>query len=384
MTYVDESRTAALALEDGRIFPGRPFGAPVETDGEVVFTTCMTGYQEIATDPSFRGQLVCLTYPIIGNYGVTPGDDESRQPWVSALIVREYVDEPSHWQMTGTLDAYLREHNIPGIADVDTRALTRHIRTHGLIRGVLVPDRAGMGDAELVERARRAHLTSDIDAVGDVSAPASRDYAGVLDGPHVVVLDCGLKENIVRSLVARGCRVTVVPHDTPYTEVRALAPDGLLCSPGPGDPENAMAAVDTVRRVLDDGTPYAGVCLGHQLLALAIGAQTSRLPFGHRGGNHPVLDLMTGQVRVTSQNHGFKVEPDSIPTANGWRVAHLNLNDGSVEGLSHDSLPAFSIQYHPEGAPGPQDSQDLFDRFLAMVATYRAARQPDPAAGAAN
>ncbi len=384
MTYVDESRTAALALEDGRIFPGRSFGAPVETDGEVVFTTCMTGYQEIATDPSFRGQLVCLTYPIIGNYGVTPGDDESRQPWVSALIVREYVDEPSHWQMTGTLDAYLREHGIPGIADVDTRALTRHIRTHGLVRGVLVPDRVGMGDAELVERARRARLTSDIDAVGDVSAPASRDYAGVLDGPHVVVLDCGLKENIVRSLVARGCRVTVVPHDTPYAEVRALAPDGLLCSPGPGDPENAMAAVDTVRRVLDDGTPYAGVCLGHQLLALAIGAQTSRLPFGHRGGNHPVLDLMTGQVRVTSQNHGFKVEPDSIPTANGWRVAHLNLNDGSVEGLSHDSLPAFSIQYHPEGAPGPQDSQDLFDRFLAMVATYRAARQPDTTVEAAN
>ncbi len=384
MTYVDESRIAALALEDGRIFPGRSFGAPVETDGEVVFTTCMTGYQEIATDPSFRGQLVCLTYPIIGNYGVTPGDDESRQPWVSALIVREYVDEPSHWQMTGTLDAYLREHGIPGIADVDTRALTRHIRTHGLVRGVLVPDRAGMGDAELIERARRARLTSDIDAVGDVSAPVSRDYAGVLHGPHVVVLDCGLKENIVRSLVARGCRVTVVPHNTPYAEVRALAPDGLLCSPGPGDPENAMAAVDTVRRVLDDGTPYAGVCLGHQLLALAIGAQTSRLPFGHRGGNHPVLDLMTGQVRVTSQNHGFKVEPDSIPTANGWRVAHLNLNDGSVEGLSHDSLPAFSIQYHPEGAPGPQDSQDLFDRFLAMVATYRAARQPDTTVEAAN
>src|SRR4051794_39172581 len=330
MTYQGAGRVAALALEDGRIFPGRPFGAPVAAEGEVVFTTCMTGYQEIATDPSFRGQLVCLTYPIIGNYGVTPGDDESRQPWVSALIVREYVDEPSHWQMTGTLDAYLKEHGIPGIAGVDTRALTRHIRTHGLVRGVLVPDRAGMTDAELVERARRAPLTSDFDAVGDVSTLTERDYAGQADGPHVVVLDCGLKENIVRSLVARGVRVTVVPHDTPYAEIRALAPDGVLCSPGPGDPENADEAVETVRQVLESGTPYAGVCLGHQLLALAIGAKTSRLPFGHRGGNHPVLDLVTGQVRVTSQNHGFKVEPDSIPTARGWKVAHLNLNDGSI------------------------------------------------------
>ncbi len=372
MPFQGAGRIAALALEDGRIFPGRPFGAPVATDGEVVFTTCMTGYQEIATDPSFRGQLVCLTYPIIGNYGVTPGDDESRQPWVSALIVREYVDEPSHWQMTGTLDDYMREHAIPGIADLDTRALTRHIRTHGLIRGVLVPDRTGMSDAELVEQARRAPLTSDFDAVGDVSALTARDYAGPADGAHVVVLDCGLKENIVRSLVARGVHVTVVPHDTPYADIRALAPDGVLCSPGPGDPENADEAVATVRQVLDSGTPYAGVCLGHQLLALAIGAKTSRLPFGHRGGNHPVLDLVTGQVRVTSQNHGFKVEPDSIPTADGWKVAHLNLNDGSVEGLMHDDLPAFSIQYHPEGAPGPQDSQDLFDRFLTMVARYRA------------
>lgn len=375
MPFQGVGRTAALALEDGRIFPGRPFGARIAVDGEVVFTTCMTGYQEIATDPSFRGQLVCLTYPIIGNYGVTPGDDESRRPWVSALIVRDYVDEPSHWQMTGTLDAYLKEHEIPGIADVDTRALTRHIRTHGLVRGVLVPDRTGIADADLIERARRARLTSDIDAVGDVSAPSSRDYTGAADGPHIVVLDCGLKENIVRSLVRRGARVTVVPYDMPYDEIRALEPDGVLCSPGPGDPENAAAAVNTVRHVLDSGTPYAGVCLGHQLLALAVGARTSRLPFGHRGGNHPVLDLVTGQVRVTSQNHGFKVEPDSIPTADGWRIAHQNLNDGSVEGLAHASLPAFSIQYHPEGAPGPQDSQDLFDRFLTMVEADRMARR---------
>ena len=371
MTYQSAGRIAALALEDGRIFPGRPFGAAREAEGEAVFTTCMTGYQEIATDPSFRGQLVCLTYPIIGNYGVTPGDDESRQPWISALIVRQYVDEPSHWQMTGTLDDYLRGHGIPGIADVDTRALTRHIRAHGLIRAALVPDRRGMSDADLVAKARRAPITSEIDAVGDVSAPESRDYTAPHDAPHVVVLDCGLKEDIVRSLSARGIRVTVVPHDTPYADLRALEPDGVLCSPGPGDPENAQAAVETVRQVVEGGTPYAGVCLGHQLLALAIGAKTSRLPFGHRGGNHPVLDLVTGQVRVTSQNHGFKVEPDSIPTANGWRVAHLNLNDGSVEGLMHDSLPAFSIQYHPEGAPGPQDSQDLFDRFITLIAANR-------------
>jgi carbamoyl-phosphate synthase small subunit len=367
MPYQGAGRAAALVLEDGRIFPGSPFGAPVEAQGEVVFTTCMTGYQEIATDPSFRGQLVCLTYPIIGNYGVTPGDDESRCPWVSALIVRDYVDEPSHWHMTGTLDAWLKAHGIPGIAALDTRALTRHIRTKGLLRGVLVPNRGAYTDEELIAKAQAAPLTDEIDAVGDVSAPVPRDYAGAPDGPHVVVLDCGLKENIVRSLVARGARVTVVPHDTPYAEVQALEPDGVICSPGPGDPENADEAIATVRDVIESGTPYAGICLGHQLLALAIGAHTDRLPFGHRGGNHPVLDLMTGQVRVTSQNHGFRVLPDSIPTDRGWRIAHLNLNDGSVEGLVHESLPVFTIQYHPEGSPGPQDSQDLFDRFLGML-----------------
>jgi len=367
MVFTDTGRTAALALDDGRIFPGWSFGAYTQALGEVVFTTCMTGYQEIATDPSFRGQLVCLTYPIIGNYGVTPGDDESRHPWVSALIVREYVDEPSHWQMTGTLDAYLKEHGIPGIYGVDTRALTRHLRTFGLRRGVIVPDRAGMTDSDLVALACRAKTTDEIDAVGDVSVSQSREYAGADGGPHVVVLDCGLKEDIVRSLSRRGVRVTVVPHNTPYVEIRALNPDGLLCSPGPGDPENAQATVATVREALDAEMPYAGVCLGHQVLALAIGAKTSRLPFGHRGGNHPVLDLTTGQVRITSQNHGFQVDADSIPSEKGWRIAHLNLNDQSVEGLMHESLPAFSIQYHPEGAPGPQDSQDLFDRFLAIV-----------------
>lgn len=374
MGYTPIGRTAALALDDGRIFPGYGFGAAHQSLGEVVFTTCMTGYQEIATDPSFRGQLVCLTYPIIGNYGVTPGDDESRQPWVSALIVREYVDEPSHWQMTGTLDDYLKRHAIPGIHGVDTRALTRHLRTLGLRRGVLVPDRTGMSDDDLVALARQAKDTSQIDAVGDVSAPEARDYAATVGAPHVVVLDCGLKEDIVRSMQRRGVRVTVVPHDTPYADLRALDPDGLLCSPGPGDPENAMEAVATVREAVEGGMPYAGVCLGHQVLALAIGATTSRLPFGHRGGNHPVLDLTTGQVRITSQNHGFQVDADSVPAGRGWRVAHLNLNDNSVEGLQHDTLPAFSIQYHPEGAPGPQDSQDLFDRFLGIVRTRHAAR----------
>jgi len=379
MVFTGTDRTAALALDDGRIFPGWAFGARSQALGEVVFTTCMTGYQEIVTDPSFRGQLVCLTYPIIGNYGVTPGDDESRQPWVSALIVRDYVDEPSHWQMTGTLDAYLKTHGIPGIYGVDTRALTRHLRTLGLRRGVLVPDRTGLTDADLVALAHHAKTTDEIDAVGDVSAPQSREYAGRDAGPYVVVLDCGLKEDIVRSLVRRGVRVTVVPHDTSYTDIRALNPDGLLCSPGPGDPENAQATVATVRQALEDAMPYAGVCLGHQMLALAIGATTSRLPFGHRGGNHPVLDLTTGQVRITSQNHGFQVDADSIPSNRGWRIAHLNLNDRSVEGLMHDSLPAFSIQYHPEGAPGPQESLDLFDRFLGIVNERWAARKGNAA-----
>ncbi len=357
---------AVLALEDGRLFGGEPFGAIHEAGGEIVFTTSMTGYQEVATDPSFNGQIVTFTYPLIGNYGVTPGDDESWQPWVAGVIVREYCDEPSNWRADGTFDAYLKRHGIPGIMEVDTRALTRHLRDKGLLRGVLVPDRRGLSDAELVARARRAPLPSERNVVAETSIPAIAT-TGDPEGRHVVVLDCGHKRNIVRSLERRGLKVTVVPWDTGYDQIAALAPDGVTTSPGPGDPENVESAARTVRRIVDAGIPFMGICLGHQLLALGIGAGTSRLHYGHRGGNQPVKDLRTGEVHITSQNHGFKVDPEHVPTAAGWRVGKINLNDGSVEGLDHESRPAFSVQYHPEGAPGPQDNQYLFDRFVDLI-----------------
>jgi len=359
------SGNAAVVLEDGRIFRGESFGASGDVEGEVVFTTSMTGYQEVATDPSFRGQIVCMTYPIIGNYGVTPDDEQSRQPWISGMIVRDYNDEPSNWRSERTLADYFREHNIPAISGVDTRALTRHIRTLGAMRGVLVSDVAGRSDDELRERARAAWSPGDANVVADVT---SHEQRVVGNGDlHVVLIDCGVKENILESLKRRGVHVTVVPFDTPPDEIRALRPDGVLTSPGPGDPENADPAVDTVRSVVDDGVPYLGVCLGHQLLALAIGASTSKLKFGHRGGNHPVMDLDSGRVYVTAQNHGYQVDAESVPADRGWRVSQVNLNDGSVEGLAHLELPIFSVQYHPEGSPGPQDNQYVFDRFLDLL-----------------
>ena len=363
------SGNAAVVLEDGRIFRGRSFGAESDAEGEVVFTTTMTGYQEVATDPSFRGQIVCMTYPIIGNYGVTPDDDQSRRPWISGMIVREYCETPSNWRSEGSLGSYLQGHAIPAIAGVDTRALTRHIRTRGAMRGILVANVAERRVDDLVRQAKGAWSPSDANVVADVSAAEERTVGS---GPlHVVLLDCGVKENIVASLERRGVRVTVVPFDTPYTGIAALQPDGVLTSPGPGDPETAEPAVDTVKSVIDDGMPYMGVCLGHQLLALAIGATTSKLKFGHRGGNHPVLDISSGRIHITSQNHGYQVDADTIPEDRGWRVAQVNLNDRSVEGLAHESLPVFSVQYHPEGSPGPQDTQYVFDRFLDSLRQRR-------------
>ncbi|MDQ3548790.1 MAG: glutamine-hydrolyzing carbamoyl-phosphate synthase small subunit [Chloroflexota bacterium] len=359
------SGDAAVVLEDGRIFSGVSFGAERDAEGEVVFTTSMTGYQEVATDPSFRGQIVCMTYPIIGNYGVTSDDEQSRQPWISGMIVRDYNDIPSNWRSERSLGDYFRAHDIPAISGIDTRALTRHIRTLGAMRGLLVAKVGDRTHDDLRQRARTAWSPSDANVVSDVSSDEQRVVgSGDL---HVVLIDCGVKENILESLRWRNVHVTVVPFDTSIEEILALRPDGVLTSPGPGDPENADPAVETVRNVVDGGLPYLGVCLGHQLLALAIGASTSKLKFGHRGGNHPVIDIDSGRVYITAQNHGYQVDAASVPSSGGWRVSQINLNDGSVEGLAHASLPIFSVQYHPEGSPGPQDNQYVFDRFLDLL-----------------
>ena len=366
---------AALALADGRVFRGRSFGAPSDARGEVVFTTTMVGYQEVCTDPSFRGQIVCMTYPLIGNYGVNDDDDESRRLWAAGLVVREICDEPSHYRSNGTLADYLRRHGVPGLSGVDTRALTRHIRSVGDTRATIVTEAAGVSDAALVGLARTAPLPAEHDVVGEVTAPGLERF-GDDEGPHVVVVDCGVKRNILRSLRRRRARVTVVPFGTPYGDIARLRPDGVVVSPGPGDPANLDAALDLVASVVGAGTPFFGICLGHQLLARSIGARTTKLKFGHRGGNHPVRDERSGRITITAQNHGFEVDGQSLPRDEGWEIGFINLNDGSVEGLAHRSLPVLSVQFHPEAAPGPWDNDHLFDRFIAMVGEHRSADPP--------
>ncbi|MBA3414829.1 MAG: glutamine-hydrolyzing carbamoyl-phosphate synthase small subunit [Chloroflexia bacterium] len=354
-------------MADGRVFRGQAFGANTGGAGEAVFTTTMVGYQEVCTDPSFRGQLVCMTYPLIGNYGVDDAVDESRQPWIAGLIVREVCDAPSHARSVGTIDGYLRRHGIPGIQGIDTRALTRHIRTVGDTRAAIVVDTGELADDELVRIAQDASLPGERDVVAEVVAP-DVESLGPADGPHIVVVDCGVKRNIVRSLVKRGARVTIVPFGIQQRELERLGAAGVIVSPGPGDPAALDAGLDLVRGVIGSGTPYFGICLGHQLLARSIGAATVKLKFGHRGGNHSVRDEQTGRVTITSQNHGYQVEADSVPTADGWQISLVNLNDGSVEGLAHQTLPVMTVQFHPESSPGPLDNDDLFDQFLAMVA----------------
>jgi carbamoyl-phosphate synthase small subunit len=340
----------------------------------------MVGYQEVCTDPSFRGQIVCMTYPLIGNYGIQPDQDESRQPWIAALVVREHCDEPSHGDSIGTIDEYLKRHGIPGIAGVDTRALTLHIRQIGDTRGVIVQDAANVADAELVMRARGAPLPAERDVVGEVTARETEEL-GANDGPRIVVLDCGVKRNIVRSLVKRGARVSVVPFGTSLADIERLRPDGVVVSPGPGDPANLDAGLSVVEGVVERRIPYFGICLGHQLLARSIGAETRKLKFGHRGGNHPVCDVLTGHVTITSQNHGFEVDSASVPTETGWMVRLVNLNDGSVEGLGHRELPVMTVQFHPEASPGPRDNDHLFDRFLELVTKQRAVEAPGLGSG---
>jgi carbamoyl-phosphate synthase small subunit len=368
-----DSRSGAVVLADGRVFRGRPFGAEGDVEGEVVFTTTMTGYQEVATDPSFRGQIVCMTYPLIGNYGVNDDDNQSRRPWITGMVVRDYCDRPHYWRSRSTLGAYFKAHGIPALADVETRALTRHIRHQGAMAGILCSNLEGTSINELVTRAAHAWTPALSNVVADVSIKAVCKGER-RSGLHIVLIDCGVKKHIIELLEQRGATVTVVPFSTPAADIMALEPDGVLTSPGPGDPEQLELTAGTVGQVIEEGLPFFGVCLGHQLLALSIGATTSKLKFGHRGGNHPVRNLADGRVRITAQNHGYQVDADSVPTDRGWVISEVNLNDGSVEGLRHQSLPVFSVQYHPEGSPGPMDSEELFDRFLALVAESKAAR----------
>jgi carbamoyl-phosphate synthase small subunit len=381
MQMEQTEQIAVLALEDGTAFYGRPFGAVAALRdgrrGEVVFATAMTGYQEISTDPSYRGQMVCLTYPLIGNYGIAAEDVESRRPWVSALLVRECCDEYSNWRATESLDDYLVRNGIPGLCDFDTRALTRHLRTHGTLRGIL---RAYSAEAApdvkaLITQARGVLSVSELDVVGDVSCAAVEPWQPQPvrpDAPRVLLVDTGFKRNIARQLALRGFDVVLAPHDLDLQTVKRLRPDGVLLSNGPGDPECVAGLVELTRRLVwDERIPLMGICLGHQILGLAAGGRTSRLPFGHHGANHPVREVRTGRVTVTSQNHNFQVDAASIPCGSGLYVSHVNLSDGSVEGLAHDELLVFSVQYHPEAAPGPEDNRYLFDRFAAMIASER-------------
>ncbi len=363
---------AWLVLADGRVFEGVGVGAPGHATGEVVFNTSMMGYQEALTDPSYRGQILTMTYPLQGNYGTNPLMNESDELQVRGFVVREMTDLPSHWQSTATLSAYLEERGIPGIAEVDTRAITRHLRSRGVVMGTITSDET---PAEALARLRDEPDYAGLDYVSEVStheaydfedpdAPSSAAPTGA-PGPHVVVLDLGVKRNIMRLLRARGCTVTAVPHTTDAEAILAMRPDGVLISPGPGDPM-LLDHVVTAARGLIGRTPIMGICLGHQVIGRVFGASTYKLKFGHRGANHPVRDEASGRVYVTSQNHGFAVDGDHLEA--DVRVSQLHLNDGTVEGLQHATEPVFTIQYPSEASPGPNDTEFLFDRFLANVA----------------
>ncbi|MGH7481947.1 MAG: glutamine-hydrolyzing carbamoyl-phosphate synthase small subunit [Longimicrobiales bacterium] len=363
------SPAAYLLLEDGRRFEGVAAGAAGVALGEVVFNTSMTGYQEVLTDPSYSGQIVTMTYPLIGNYGVTAEDEESDRPQVSGFVVRELARIHTGWRATGSLNGYLRDSGIVALTEVDTRALTRHIRSAGAMRGGIA--RAGVSADELMERIRAHPRMESLDLTGAVTTPAAYEVAAIGEARHhVVAYDFGVKSHSPRLLAERGCRVTVLPASSRLDPLLERRVDGLFLSNGPGDPEAVGAAVEAIRTAADRDIPVFGICLGHQLIARAFGGLTYKLLFGHRGGNHPVRRLETGEIEITAQNHGFAVRgspEEGVPGAPDLRVTHVNLNDGTVEGLEHRTLPVFSVQYHPESAPGPHDSRYLFDRFVAEM-----------------
>jgi carbamoyl-phosphate synthase small subunit len=357
---------AYLILEDGSVHQGEAFGADTTGHGEVVFNTSMTGYQEVLTDPSYAGQLVTLTYPLVGNYGINQEDIESRRIQVAGLIVREHCDQPSHGRSKITLHEYLRSQGVPGISGVDTRAVTRRLRERGVMMGIIT----NQAPESTLARLKEIPRYGDLDLVRTVTT--ERRYAwddpGGEPNPtthRILVTDSGLKYNILRLLRRRGCEVIALPATTTAEEMLALQPSGVVLSPGPGDPQLLDYIVENVRKLLGR-TPIMGICLGHQLAARALGADTFKLKFGHRGANHPVKDLSNGKVYITAQNHGYAVDPNTLPS--NLEITHINLNDGTVEGLRHRDLPLFTIQYHSEASPGPQDNEYLFDQFLKVVA----------------
>jgi carbamoyl-phosphate synthase small subunit len=366
---------AKLALEDGTVFTGWSFGAAGETFGEVVFNTSMTGYQEVLTDPSYKGQIVTMTYPLIGNYGINAEDCESKKPQVDGFIVRACTRIPSNFRSHQSLDSYLRENNIPGLEGIDTRALVRRLRVRGAMRGVL--SSSDIDDASLVNKARNSPniVGRDLAKIVMPAKPfpwregfnspfATQDLKPGRRPHKVVALDFGMKWNILRCLVQIGCEVTVVPGSTSAKDILALEPDGIFISNGPGDPEPLTYAIDNIRQLVGK-KPMFGICLGHQLLGLALGAKTFKLKFGHRGANQPVLNKKTGQVEITTQNHGFAVDPTTLP--GDVEPTHINLNDNTLEGMRHKRFPVFSVQYHPEASAGPHDSTYLFEEFRKLM-----------------
>lgn len=370
-------RPALLALADGSVFRGLNFGAVGEAAGEVVFNTAMTGYQEILTDPSYKGQLVAMTYPEIGNYGVNDEDVESSRPYAEGFIVKEYWSRPSNFRSKRSLGGYLRANGIIGIHGIDTRALVFRLREQGSVQGII--STRTLDPKRLVEKARGLPGMVGQDLVPKVTCRKPWEWSHSPRAPrhtprlfHVVCFDFGIKWNILRMLTDAGCSVTVVPATTPAEEVLERNPDGIFLSNGPGDPAPVTYAIETVKRLIGK-KPIFGICLGHQILGLAFGGRTFKLKFGHHGANHPVMDLETGKVEITSQNHGFAVDPGSVgstaenPDAKGLKITHLNLNDRTVEGMRHKELPVFSVQYHPEASPGPHEAAYLFGRFRTMM-----------------